>query len=366
MSRCLTLEDCFGNPASRSHQYGWEAEEAVEQARQQLATLVGCDPWELVWTSGATESNNLAIKGFLESSVRSGEEKGHLITSAIEHNAVLDTATYMEARGYTVTRLQPSAEGILTPVDVQAALRPNTVLVSLMYINNEIGTINPVNDIAQVCADAKVALHVDAAQALGKIPIDLRESAVDMMSFSGHKIYGPKGVGALYVRFDSDIQLAAQMHGGGHEKGMRSGTLPTHQLVGFGSTASICGGRKDILAELKRLETLRKLFLDSLSGSAVEFLVNGSPNGYSGILNLAFPGVNGETLLMALSADLALSGGSACNSLKTEPSHVLLALGIREDLADSSLRFSFGRPTTEEDVLFAAERLEAVLSSLRA
>lgn len=361
MNRYLSAEGHFGNPASRSHHYGWEAEEAIEQARQQLATLVGCDPRELVWTSGATESDNLAIKGFLEANADS--DKRHLITSTIEHSAVLDTTAYMETKGYQVTLLSPSAEGVIAPDQVQAALRPDTALVSIMHLNNEIGSINPIAEIAEITSRAGVVLHVDAAQSLGKLPLDLSVLSVDMMSFSGHKIYGPKGVGALYVRRDSALRLAAQMHGGGHENEMRSGTLPTHQIVGMGQAAQICGSKEDILNELKRMDGLRSLFLDRLY-LPMQCQLNGGLEGYPGILNIAFPQVDGETLLMALSPDIAASTGSACNSIKVEPSHVLIALQIGLKLADSSLRFSFGKPTSEEEVIFATDRIRLAIDRL--
>ena len=359
MSRCLTMDGHYGNPSSRGHQYGWQAEEYVEAARQQLAELVNCDPRELIWTSGATEANNLAIKGLLEANPQKGR---HLITSAIEHMAVLDTMDYMSLHGrYEVTQLQPNAAGLIKPDQVRAALRPDTALVSLMHVNNETGAVNPIAHIGKIVQAAGVPLHVDAAQGLGKLPLDLCSLPVDLMSFSGHKIYGPKGVGALYRCYGSDFHVAAQIHGGGHEQNMRSGTLATHQLVGMGLAAQLCGSSEQINAEFERMGSLRKIFLQELTGCG-QFSVNG--DGYPGILNITFPTVDGESLLMALAPDIAASSGSACNSIKVEPSHVLLAMGLDKRRAHNSIRVSFGRFTSMDEVAIAARRINTVVAAL--
>lgn len=361
MNQCLTHTGHFGNPASHSHWYGWQAEEVVEEARQLLADLVHCDAREIVWTSGATEANNLAIKGMLEANPGRGR---HLLTSMVEHMAVLDPIAWLERRfGYAVTRLQPDARGCLTPEQVQAALRPDTALVSLMHVNNEIGTINPIDAIGAVTRQAGVPLHVDAAQSLGKLPLDLSTLPVELMSFSAHKIYGPKGAGALYVRRSAGLPIAAQTQGGGHERNMRSGTLATHQIAGMGRAAQICGTDKAIRIELERVGRLRALLLGGLEG-VQQCHVNGTDDGYPGILNIAFPVVEGETLLMALAPHLAASSGSACTSIRVEPSHVLLAMGCDERYAHSSLRFSFGRFTTEGDIKQAAQHLRQTLLAL--
>lgn len=360
MSRCLTMDGHYGNPSSRGHQYGWQAEEYVEAARQQLSRLVNCDPRELIWTSGATEANNLAIKGFLEANPQKGR---HIITSAVEHMAVLDTMDYLSSHfGYEVTRLQPNAAGLIKPNQVSAALRPDTALASLMYVNNETGSVNPIADIGKIVQAAGVALHVDAAQGLGKLPLDLHSLPVDLMSFSGHKIYGPKGIGALYRRYGSDFHVAAQIHGGGHEQNMRSGTLATHQIVGMGLAAQLCGSPEQIGIELDRMSGLRKVFLQELAGCG-QFSVNG--DGYPGILNITFAAADGESLLMALAPDIAASSGSACNSVKVEPSHVLLAMGLNERQAHNSIRISFGRFTSTDEVTMAAQRVNAVVVALQ-
>lgn len=366
MNQYLTSDGQYGNPASRSHWYGWQAEEAIEEARCQLADLLCCDSREIVWTSGATEANNLAIKGTLEANPGRGR---HLITSMTEHMAVLDPIAYLEARaGYEVTRLQPDAQGCLTAEQLQAALRPDTALVSLMHVNNETGSINPVAEMAAVTEAAGVLLHVDAAQSLGKLPIDLHKLPVDLMSFSAHKIYGPKGVGALYLRRRGGVPVVAQIHGGGHERGMRSGTLPTHQIAGMGQAARLCTSpAQGILAELDRIRELRTTFLDGLATVAGQFRINGvsdAPGSYPGILSLTFPALDVESMLMALAPDLAASNGSACTSVKIEPSHVLQAMGLDNQSALNSIRFSFGRFTTEDDVVRGAERVQTVVKAL--
>lgn len=359
MMACLTLDGNFANPASRSHLYGWKAEEAVEQARRQVADLVGADPREIIWTSGATESDNLAIKGVAHARTQRGR---HIITSQIEHKAVLDSCQQLEREGFEVTYLKPGPDGLIAPEQVRQALRGDTILVSLMHVNNEIGTINDIVALGSVVREAGVLMHVDAAQSTGKLPIDLRQWPVDLMSFSAHKTYGPKGVGALYVRRDPQLKLEALIHGGGHERGMRSGTLPTHQIVGMGEAFALAG---QLLAEdHQRALALRDRLLEGLA-SLADVTVNGSlEHRVPQNLNLAFAGVDGELLLLALK-DLALSSGSACNSASVEPSFVLRALGIPDTLAHSSLRVSLGRFTTLEEVDKAAEILCQVVTRLR-
>jgi cysteine desulfurase len=359
MSDCLLTDGNFGNPASRSHVYGWQAEEAVEEARTQVAKLLNCDPREIVWTSGATESDNLAIKGVAEAY---GATRRHIVTSAIEHKAVLDTCAYLETKGYEVTYLQPGAAGIVEPEQVAAALRPDTLLVSLMHVNNEIGVINDIAAIGEVCRAAGVLFHVDAAQSAGKVPIDLAVMKVDLMSLSAHKMYGPKGIGVLYVRRLPPVRIVAQMHGGGHERGMRSGTLATHQIVGMGEAARIL--RENMDAENARIAALRNRLWSRLS-QLEGVQVNGDlDRRLPGNLNVAFANVDGETLMMALD-DVAVSSGSACTSATVEPSYVLRALGLPDDLAHASLRFTVGRFTTEDDIDRAARRVIEVVQRLR-
>ena len=359
MSDCLLTDGNFGNPASRSHAYGWLAEEAVEEARTQVAKLLNCDPREIVWTSGATESDNLAIKGVAEAQ---GASRRHIVTSAIEHKAVLDTCAYLETKGFEVTYLNPGKSGIVEPSQVAAALQPDTLLVSLMHVNNEIGVINDIAAIGEVCRAAGVLFHVDAAQSAGKIPIDLSVMKVDLMSLSGHKMYGPKGIGVLYVRRLPPVRITPQIHGGGHERGLRSGTLATHQIVGIGEAARIL---KECMAdEGARIATLRNRLwshLKQLEGVQI----NGDPERrLPGNLNVSFAGVDGETLLTALD-DVAVSSGSACTSATVEPSYVLRALGVPDDLAHASLRFTVGRFTTEDDIDRAARRVVEVVERLR-
>ena len=359
MSDCLLTDGNFGNPASRSHVYGWQAEEAVEEARTQVAKLLNCDPREIVWTSGATESDNLAIKGVAEAN---GKSRRHIVTSAIEHKAVLDTCAYLETKGYEVTYLEPDSSGIVEPQQVAAALRPDTLLVSLMHVNNEIGVINDIAAIGDVCRAAGVLFHVDAAQSAGKVAVDLAQMKVDLMSLSAHKMYGPKGIGALYVRRLPPVRMAAQMHGGGHENGRRSGTLATHQIVGMGEAARIL--RECMDTENARIAALRNRLwshLKQMDGVSV----NGDlERRLPGNLNVAFAGIDGETLMIALD-DIAVSTGSACTSATVEPSYVLRALGVPDDLAHASLRFTVGRFTTEDDVDRAARRVVEVVERLR-
>ncbi|MGE6661780.1 IscS subfamily cysteine desulfurase [Pseudomonas sp. NPDC077408] len=359
MVECLTAEGNFGNPASRSHAFGWKAEEAVENARRQVAELVNADPREIVWTSGATESDNLAIKGAAHFYASKGK---HIVTSKIEHKAVLDTARQLEREGFEVTYIEPGEDGVITPAMVEAALRDDTVLVSIMHVNNEIGTINDIAAIGELTRSRGVLFHVDAAQSTGKVEIDLEKMKVDLMSFSAHKSYGPKGVGALYVRRKPRVRLEAQMHGGGHERGMRSGTLAAHQSVGMGEAFRIA--KEEMTAENERITRLRDRFFKQLE-HLEELYVNGSMTArVPHNLNLSFNYVEGESLIMALK-DLAVSSGSACTSASLEPSYVLRALGRNDELAHSSIRFTFGRFTTEEEVDYAAQKVSEAVTKLR-
>ncbi|MEZ5572708.1 MAG: IscS subfamily cysteine desulfurase [Halioglobus sp.] len=359
MVHCLSIEGNFGNPASRSHLYGWKAEEAVENARRQVADLIKADPREIVWTSGATESDNLAIKGAAHFYQKKGK---HIVTSKIEHKAVLDTCRQLEREGFEVTYLDPNSKGLVSPEVVAAALRDDTILVSIMHANNEIGTVNDIAAIGEVTRNAGVLFHVDAAQSAGKIEIDMERMKVDLLSMSGHKMYGPKGVGALYVRRKPRVRLEAQMHGGGHERGMRSGTLATHQIVGMGEAAQLAG--EGMAAEAVKLEALRKRFWDGISDIEEVHLNGDDKHRLPGALNVSIAFVEGESLIMSLK-DLAVSSGSACTSASLEPSYVLRALGLNDELAHSSLRFSFGRFTTEADVDAAVKQLRNAVEKLR-
>jgi len=359
MMEALTLDGNFGNPASRSHVFGWRAEEAIEQARQYVADLVKCDPRELVWTSGATESDNLALKGVAHFYQTRGK---HIITSKIEHKAVLDSARQLEREGFEVTYLDPGKDGLIQPQAVAAAIRPDTILVSIMHVNNEIGVVNDIKAIGAICREKKVLFHVDAAQSTGKVDIDVEAMNVDLMSFSAHKTYGPKGVGALYVRRKPRVRIEAQMHGGGHERGMRSGTLPTHQIVGMGEAFRIA--KEEMHEENKRIKALRDRLLKGVQNME-EVYVNGDlEHRIPGNLNVSFNYVEGESLIMALK-DLAVSSGSACTSASLEPSYVLRALGMNDELAHSSLRFSIGRFTTEADIDYAIGKVREAVTKLR-
>lgn len=359
MLQCLTPDGNFGNPASRSHFFGWRAEEAVEGARRQVADLVNADPREIVWTSGATESDNLAIKGVAHFYQQRGR---HIVTSQIEHKAVLDTCEQLQREGFELTYLTPDSEGIIAPQQVADAIRDDTVLVSLMHVNNEIGVITDIAAIGGICRDRQVFFHVDAAQSAGRIPIDLAQLQVDLMSFSAHKLYGPKGVGALYVRRRPRVQLEAQIHGGGHERGMRSGTLATHQIVGMGEAFRIA--REEMVEENARILGLRNRMLDGIRDIG-QVHVNGSlQQRVAGNLNISFGPLDGEALMMALK-DLAVSSGSACTSASLEPSYVLRALGLSDEMAHSSLRFSFGRFTTEAEVDLAVDKVRQAVAKLR-
>jgi cysteine desulfurase len=359
MADCLTTEGNFGNPASRSHSFGWKAEAAVEKARGQIAGLLNADPREIVWTSGATEANNLAIKGCAHFNQKKGK---HIITSKIEHKAVLDTCRQLEREGFEVTYLDPDAEGIIKPEVVEAAIREDTTVVSLMHVNNEIGTITDIAAIGEVCRAHKIFFHVDAAQSAGKVSIDMEAMKVDLMSLSAHKVYGPKGVGALYVRRKPRVRIEAQMHGGGHERGMRSGTLATHQIVGMGEAFRIA--KEKMVEEGRRILALRNRLWSGISDME-EVQINGSmTQRVAGNLNISFAYVEGESLIMALK-DLAVSSGSACTSASLEPSYVLRALGLNDEQAHSSIRFSIGRFTIEEEIDYAIDKIRDAVTKLR-
>ena len=359
MMKCLSMEGNFGNPASRSHVFGWKAEEAVENARRQVADLINADSREIVWTSGATESDNLAIKGAAYFYKGKGQ---HILTSSIEHKAVLDSCRQLEREGYEVTYLEPGSDGLITPDLVANGLRDDTILVSIMHANNEIGTVNDIEGIGEITRAKGVIFHVDAAQSAGKVEIDMEKMKVDLLSLSAHKMYGPKGIGALYVGRKPRIRLQALIHGGGHERGMRSGTLATHQIVGMGEAANIA--MEEMESERDRLISLRERLWSGVKDlEAVQ--INGDfDQRLPGVLNISFSFVEGESLIMSLK-DLAISSGSACTSASLEPSYVLRALGLSDELAHSSLRFSFGRFSTEEDVDLAIEQLVHSVEKLR-
>ena len=353
------LVEKFGNPASRSHAFGWEAEQAVEEAREEVARLVNADPKEIVWTSGATESDNLAIKGAAHFYASKGK---HLITVKTEHKAVLDTCRELERQGFEVTYLDVQENGLIDMAVFKAALRPDTILVSVMFVNNEIGVIQPIAEIGEICREKGIIFHVDAAQATGKVHIDLTTLKVDLMSFSAHKMYGPKGIGALYIRRKPRVRLEAQMHGGGHERGFRSGTLPTHQIVGMGEAFRLA--REEMLAENERIRTLRDRLLKGLSDIQHVFVNGDLEARVPHNLNLSFAYVEGESMMMAIK-DLAVSSGSACTSASLEPSYVLRALGRDDELAHSSIRFTIGRFNTEEEIDFAIRLLHEKIGKLR-
>ena len=359
MMQCLTPDGMFGNPASRSHLFGWQADAAVEHAREQVAALVNADPKEIVWTSGATESDNLAIKGAAHFNERKGK---HIITCKTEHKAVLDTCRQLEREGFEVTYLDPEPNGLLDLEKFKAAIRPDTTVVSIMHVNNETGVIQDIATIGEICRANKIVFHVDAAQSAGKVPMDLETLKVDLMSFSAHKIYGPKGIGALYVRRKPRVRIEAQMHGGGHERGMRSGTLPTHQIVGMGEAFRIA--KAEMQTETDRILMLRNRLYDGLKDMEEVYLNGDLEQRVAGILNVSFNYVEGESLMMSLK-DLAMSSGSACTSASLEPSYVLRALGRSDELAHSSLRLSMGRFTTVEEVDHAIGRIRAAVDKLR-
>ena len=353
------LTETFGNPASNSHAFGWEAEEAVEKARADIAALINADPKEIVFTSGATESDNLAIKGAANFYKTKGK---HLITVKTEHKAVLDTMRELERQGFEVTYLGVQENGLIDLEELKAAIRDDTILISVMWVNNEIGVVQDIPAIGEICRERKIIFHVDAAQACGKVPVDVEAAKIDLLSMSGHKVYGPKGIGALYVRRKPRVRLEAQMHGGGHERGFRSGTLPTHQIVGMGEAFRIA--KEELAQDTAHYRKLRDIFLKGIEGIE-EVYINGdlehrAPNN----LNVSFNFVEGESLIMAVK-ELAVSSGSACTSASLEPSYVLRALGRNDELAHSSLRITFGRMTTEEEVQFAAELIKSKIGKLR-
>ena len=353
------LTETFGNPASNSHAFGWEAEEAVEKARADIAALINADPKEIVFTSGATESDNLAIKGAANFYKTKGK---HLITVKTEHKAVLDTMRELERQGFEVTYLGVQENGLIDLEELKAAIRDDTILISVMWVNNEIGVVQDIPAIGEICRERKIIFHVDAAQACGKVPVDVEAAKIDLLSMSGHKVYGPKGIGALYVRRKPRVRLEAQMHGGGHERGFRSGTLPTHQIVGMGEAFRIA--KEELKQDMAHYRKLRDIFLKGIEGIE-EVYINGdlehrAPNN----LNVSFNFVEGESLIMAVK-ELAVSSGSACTSASLEPSYVLRALGRNDELAHSSLRITFGRMTTEEEVQFAAELIKSKIGKLR-
>lgn len=353
------LTETFGNPASNSHAFGWTAEEAVEKARADIAALINADPKEIVFTSGATESDNLAIKGAANFYKTKGK---HLITVKTEHKAVLDTMRELERQGFEVTYLGVQENGLIDLEELKAAIRDDTILISVMWVNNEIGVVQDIPAIGEICRERKIIFHVDAAQACGKVPVDVEAAKIDLLSMSGHKVYGPKGIGALYVRRKPRVRLEAQMHGGGHERGFRSGTLPTHQIVGMGEAFRIA--KEELEQDMAHYAKLRDIFLKGIEGIE-EVYINGdlehrAPNN----LNVSFNFVEGESLIMAVK-ELAVSSGSACTSASLEPSYVLRALGRNDELAHSSLRITFGRMTTEEEVQFAAELIKSKIGKLR-
>ena len=359
MMEFLTPEGEFGNPASRSHRFGWKADEAVEEARSHVANLVNCDPREIVWTSGATEADNLAIKGV----ARFYKSKGnHIVTSKIEHKAVLDPCRQLEREGFEVTYLDPDDKGVISSSAVQSAIKDNTVLVSIMHINNELGTINNIEKIGEVVRDRGIFFHVDAAQSTGKVEIDLEKIPVDLMSFSAHKTYGPKGIGALYVRRKPRVRLEALIHGGGHERGMRSGTLATHQIVGMGEAFRLANN--EMQDDLVKITKFHEKFLQKVREIDHVYINGDLDNKVPNILNISFNFVEGESLIMGLK-DIAVSSGSACTSASLEPSYVLRALGRKDELAHSSIRFSFGRFTSEDDVEDTLNILGNVVQRLR-
>lgn len=360
MAKCLTLDGNFGNPASRSYRFGWMAEEAVDVARNQISDALNCDPREIVFTSGATESNNLAIKGVAEGYAEKGK---HIITVATEHKAVLDTCEYLESQGFEVTYLNVQEDGLITLTDLENALREDTILVSVMHVNNELGVIQDIQAIGDICRGRDVLFHVDGAQSVGKIAMDLAELPIDLLSMSAHKMYGPKGMGALYVRRRPKIKLVSQIHGGGHERGMRSGTLATHQIVGMGEALSLAVSKMN--DDNARILALRNSLWQGLQQLDDIYLNGHATQRIAGILNVSFAGVDGESLMMGLN-DIAVSSGSACTSASLEPSYVLKAIGRSNELAHAGIRFSVGRFTTQDDIDYVVRKVVDVTTKLRA
>ncbi|KFA58243.1 cysteine desulfurase IscS [Gilliamella sp. wkB18] len=359
MMQYLTPDGIFGNPASRSHKFGWQAEEAVDIARNQIADLIGADSREIVFTSGATEADNLAIKGAAHFNQAKGK---HIITCKTEHKAVLDTCRQLEREGYEVTYLTPESDGILDLDKLATAMRSDTTVVSIMHVNNETGVIQDIEKIGEMCRERGIVFHVDATQSVGKLPIDVANLQVDLMSFSGHKIYGPKGIGGLYVRRKPRVRIEAQMHGGGHERGMRSGTLPVHQIVGMGEAYHIA--KQEMATEMPRLLALKNRLWNGLKDIEEVYLNGSLEHSVPNILNVSFAYIEGESLMMALK-DLAVSSGSACTSASLEPSYVLRALGLNDELAHSSIRFSLGRFTTEEEIDYVIKLIKQSIGKLR-
>lgn len=359
MSKYLTLNGIFGNPASRSHQFGWLAEDAVDTARDQIAELINADPREIIFTSGATESNNLAIKGCCDFYSRKGN---HIITSSVEHKSVLDTCRYLEQKNYIVSYINPKENGIIDLEEIKSKIQKNTILISIMSVNNETGTLQNIQKISKICHTKNILFHVDATQSIGKIPIDLKKTYIDLMSFSAHKIYGPKGIGVLYVRRKPRIRLSAQIHGGNHERGMRSGTLPVHQIVGMGIACQFAS--QNILHESKRLYDLKQSLWEGIKNIEEIYLNTNLKYSAPHILNISFNFVEGESLIMALK-NLAVSSGSACTSASLEPSYVLKALGLKDELAHSSIRFSIGRFTTQSDINYTIDTIHTSIKKLR-
>ncbi|OCG15175.1 cysteine desulfurase IscS [Gilliamella sp. App6-5] len=359
MMQYLTPDGIFGNPASRSHKFGWQAEEAVDIARNQIADLIGADSREIVFTSGATEADNLAIKGAAHFNQAKGK---HIITCKTEHKAVLDTCRQLEREGYEVTYLAPESNGILDLDKLAAAMRSDTTVVSIMHVNNETGVMQDIEKIGEMCRERGIVFHVDATQSVGKLPIDVTNLKVDLMSFSGHKIYGPKGIGGLYVRRKPRVRIEAQIHGGGHERGMRSGTLPVHQIVGMGEAYRIA--KEEMATEMPRLLALKNRLWNGLKDIEEVYLNGSLEHSVPNILNVSFAYIEGESLMMALK-DLAVSSGSACTSASLEPSYVLRALGLNDELAHSSIRFSIGRFTKEEEIDYVIKLIKESIGKLR-
>ncbi|WMY96409.1 MAG: IscS subfamily cysteine desulfurase [Arsenophonus sp.] len=359
MMECITIDGNFGNPSSRSHIFGWRAEEAVDIARNQIADLVNADPREIIFTSGATESDNLALKGI---TTFCDKKNKHIITIKTEHKAILDTCKQLEREGVLVTYLAPKSNGLIDLNELEKAITNQTILISVMHVNNEIGIIQDIASIGNICADRDIIFHVDATQSIGKLPIDLSVLKVDLMSFSAHKLYGPMGIGALYFRRQLNFQISAQQHGGGHEQGIRSGTLPVHQIVGMGEAYKIA--QEEMVMESKKLNQLRKRLWNGIKNIKEIYLNGDFKNGAPHILNVSFDHIHGKSLMMELE-DLAVSSGSACTSGSIEPSYVLKALGINDNLAYSAIRFSFGRFTTEEEIDYAISLINDVINKLR-
>jgi len=359
MMNYLTMDGIFGNSASRSHKFGWDAEEAVDIARNQISELIGADSREIVFTSGATESNNLAIKGIAFFHKKKGN---HIITSKTEHKSVLDTCRYLESQGFKLTYLTPKNNGIIDLNDLKKNIRKDTILISIMHVNNEIGIIQDIDSISKICRINGIFFHVDATQSVGKIPINLKKLSIDLMSFSAHKVYGPKGIGCLYVRRKPRVRLLSLIHGGGHERGMRSGTLPVHQIVGMGESCMLA--KRKIHDDFIHLTNLRNLLWNGIKNIEEVYLNSDLQQGVPHILNVSFNYIEGESLIMALK-DLAVSSGSACTSASLEPSYVLKSLGIKDELAHSSIRFSIGRFTTEEEIVHTIKLVQQSINKLR-